>query len=102
MAAGDQTSWRNSGGQAVETARIEDVLTKLSNLRADAFQPSPHASLKVPVVTVVVRFDDNRTETVAFGRDGNAVYAARQDEPGSARVDTALFDEAMKAADALK
>lgn len=100
--AGGQTTWRNSAGQNVETASVEDVLTNLSNLRAESFLPERHQSLNSPVVTAVVRFDENKTETVTFGRSGNDVYAAREDEPGSATVDAALFDEAMKAADALK
>jgi hypothetical protein len=56
----------------------------------------------MPALTVVIRFDENRTETVTLARSDNEVYASRMDEPGSARVDAAAFDEALKAADALK
>jgi hypothetical protein len=100
--AGGQTTWKNASGATVETARIDETLTKLSNLRADSFQPVAHPSLKTPALTVVVRFDENKTETVAFARSGSGVYASRMDEPGSARVDAAAFDEAVKAADAMK
>ena len=100
--AGGQTTWKNASGAAVDTARIEEALTKLSSLRADAFQPVAHPSLKTPSITAVIRFDENRTETVTFARAGNEVYASRMDEPGSARVDATAFDEALKAADALK
>ncbi len=97
-----QTTWKNATGATVETARIEEALTKLSSLRADAFQPMAHASLKTPVMTATVRFDDNKTETVTFARAGTEVYASRTDEPGSARVDATAFDDALKAVDALK
>lgn len=100
--ADGKTTWRNTAGQNVDTAKVEDVLTKLSNLRADSFQPTPPPSLKMPVVAVTVRFDDSKTELVTFGRSGNEVFAARSDEPGAAKVDAALFDEAIKAMDGLK
>ena len=100
--AGGKTTWQNGSKQNVDTATVEDVLTRFSSLQAQAFQPAAHASLKAPVVTATVRFDENKTETVTFGRSGNEVFAGRGDEPGSARVDTTVFDEAMKAIDALK
>ena len=49
-----------------------------------------------------IRFDSDRTETVTFGRSAIDVFAGRTDEPGSARVDAMLFDEAVKVVDALK
>ncbi|MBI2188175.1 MAG: DUF4340 domain-containing protein [Acidobacteria bacterium] len=98
---GGKTVWKRAG-QAVDTAKVEDVLTRFSNLQAQTFQPAPHASLKSPVLTAIVRFDDNKTETVTFGRSGNEVYASRADEPGSTRIDTSAFDEAMKTVDAMK
>jgi len=100
--AGGQTTWKNTSGATIETASIEEALTKLSGLRADAFQMTVHPSLKTPVMTATIRFDDNKTETVTFARTGTEVYASRMDEPGSARVDATAFDDALKAADALK
>ena len=100
--AGGQTTWKNAAGATIETARIEEALTKLSSLRADAFQAMVHPSVKAPVITATVRFDENRTETVTFARAGTEVYASRMDEPGSARVDATAFDDALKAVDALK
>ena len=51
---------------------------------------------------MTVRFDENKTESVTFGRSGNDVFAGRSDEPGAAKVDAGVFDEAMKAVDGLK
>jgi hypothetical protein len=66
------------------------------------FQPAAHASLKSPALTAIVRFDEDKTETVTFARSGDEVHASRSDEPGSARVDTSVFEETMKAVDAMK
>ncbi len=98
---GEET-WRNAAGQNVDTAQVEDLLTKLSNLRAESFEATAHASLDMPAVTVTIRFDSDRAETVTFGRSAIDVFAGRADEPGSARVDAMMFDEAIKAVDALK
>ncbi len=98
---GEQT-WRNASGQTVDTAKVVDLLTKLSNVRAQSFEAATHASLEMPVVTVTIRFDSDKTETVAFGRSATDVFASRADEPGTAKVDAMAFDEAVKAVDALK
>jgi hypothetical protein len=98
---GGKTIWRR-GGQTIDTSRVEDVLTRFSNVQAQTFQPTAHASLKSPVLTATVRFDESKTETVNFGRSGNEVYANRTDESGSARVETTVFDETMKAVDGMK
>ena len=99
---GEGETWQNAAGETVDTAAVEDVLTKLSNLRAESFEATAHASLGMPVVTVTIAFDGDQTETVAFGRSATDVFAGRADEPGSARVDALLFDETIKAVDALK
>jgi uncharacterized protein DUF4340 len=100
--ADGKTTWTSAAGQNVDTAKVEDVLTKLSNLRANSFEAAAPPSLKTPVAAVTVRFDESKMESVTFGRSGNDVFAARSDEPGAAKVDTSSFDEAIKAVDALK
>lgn len=100
--ADGKTIWKTSGGQTIDTTRVEDALSKLSNIRADTFAAAPHPSLKMPLLTATITFDENRKETVSFGRAGMDVFAAREDEAGSARVDAMAFDEALKAAEALK
>jgi hypothetical protein len=100
--ADGKTTWSNAAGQNVDSARVEELLTKLSTLRADSFQPTAPPSLKMPVAAVTVRFDESKTESVTFGRSGNEVFASRSDEPGAAKVDAGMFDEAIKAVDALK
>ena len=95
-------TWKNATGQNVDTAKVEDLLTKLSNIRAQSFQNTAPASLTMPALTAIVRFDDTKTETVTFGRSGTDVFAGRTDEPGAATIDAMMFDEAVKALDALK
>lgn len=98
---GDKDVWKNASGQAIDTAKVEDLLTKLSNLRAQSFE-APHPSLETPVLAATVRFDESKTETATFGRSGADVFGSRSDEPGAAKLETSVFDEAMKAIDALK
>jgi hypothetical protein len=80
---------------------VEDLLTKLSNLRAQSFEPTTHTALKSPELTVTATYD-GKTETVQFGRAATDAYAARADEPGSAKLETTPYEDALKALDALK
>jgi hypothetical protein len=93
--------WKAAGGKTLDATRIEGLLAQVSGLRAASFESAAHASLKAPVLTVKAVFDKG-SDTVTFGRAGSDVYASRVGEPGSARLDTAAFDEAIKALDALK
>ena len=94
--------WKNGAGKDVETAKADDLLSKITSLRAASFENTPHASLKMPALVVTIRFTDNRTETVTFGRSGADVFASRADEPGAAKVEGTGLDEALKALDAVK
>jgi hypothetical protein len=58
--------------------------------------------LNNPVLTVLITFDDKKKEEVAFARAGAMVVAARGDEPGTAVVATASFDDALKAMEGIK
>jgi hypothetical protein len=94
--------WR-SGGKDVDNGMVEALLTALTNLRAQSFERAAPPSLKTPVLTAVVQFDEGRKmETVTFGRAGTDAFAARADEPGAAKLESGTFDEAIKALDALK
>jgi hypothetical protein len=93
--------WR-SGGKDVDMTKADDLLTHITGLRAASFEDQSPASLKMPVLTVTMQFNDNRTETVTFGRAGADIFAARGDEPGAAKVEGMGLDEAMKALDAVK
>jgi hypothetical protein len=95
---------RVSGGTTtdVENAKMEDVLTKLSNLRAQSFSGTEAATgLQQPALIVGVSYDQGKFERVRVGRSGGEVFAAREGEPGAARLDVSAFDEAVRALDAL-
>lgn len=101
-AADGKEVWR-SAGKDIDAMNADDLLTKVSSLRGESFEAAASPALKTPVLTVIAQFgDDKRTEQVTFGRAGMDVVASRSDEPGTATVDAASFDEAIKALDALK
>lgn len=95
---------RVSGGSAldVETTTIDDLLTKLSNVRAQSFSGTDAGTgLQAPVLTAAVSYDQGKFERVRFGRSGGEAFGAREGEPGAARLDASALDEAMKALDAV-
>jgi hypothetical protein len=94
--------WKNAAGKDVDAMKMEDTLTKLSNIRAQLFQDRVDPVLKTPTLVVTLKLDNNTTETVAFARSGNAVLANREGEPGSATVEVMPFNDAMTAIDAVK
>ena len=95
--------WKNGAGKEVDAAKADDLVNRITGLRASSFENQTHSSLKSPALVVTARTNDNKGETVTFGRTGTDVYAARSDEPGSAKIDgTAALDEALKALDAVK
>jgi hypothetical protein len=99
----DKDVWKDAAGKDVDLTKMDELLSRLTALRATGFEDGTHASLKSPLITATLRFDDdNKTETVRIGRAGDAAYGSRADEPGSAKLEAPQIDEVMKALDALK
>ncbi len=115
---GEPTVWRmlspRPGGVngEVDGAAMEDLLAKLSNLRAESFVGSRDGTgLTTPVASLRVTFSDSAEdiieERIIVGRpDGDgaavtAVFAVNGDEPGAARLNPQAWDDAMEALDAL-
>jgi len=98
----DKEIWKNAAGKEVDAAKLDDLLGRITGLRADSFDATAPAALKMPILSVTVRAEDGKMETVTFARDGANVVAGRADEPGAARVMASAFDEAIKALDAMK
>jgi hypothetical protein len=94
--------WKNAAGKEVDAMKVEDMLTKLSNIRAQLFQDRVDPVLKMPTLVATLKLDNNMMETVTFARSGNAVLASREGEPGSATVEMMAFNDAMAAIDAVK
>lgn len=95
-------TWKNGAGKQIDAMKVEELLSKVSGLRAESFESSPAAALKTPVLVVKVQFDDKKMEQVAFARSGSDVLASRSDEPGMAKVMAASFDEVFKGIDEMK
>jgi hypothetical protein len=94
--------WKNGAGKDVDATKADDLLARVTGLRATSFEDTPHPSLKTPALVVTIRHADNKTETVTFGRAGTDVFAGREDEPGSAKLEGTGLDDAIKALDAVK
>jgi hypothetical protein len=98
--------WRETRPAAkdVDAAKLETLLTKISNLRAQSWvDAKAKTGLDAPVLVVTIKFDEGkREEKVAFGKVGADVYASAAGQPGAAKVDATEFDEAIKALDAVK
>ena len=97
----DETdTWRRTAPDAGDVARddMDDLLAKLSNLRAESFEASREGTgLDAPVAAVTVTFDDDDRERVTVGRTGDDVFAVNGDEPGAARLNTRSWEDAVAA-----
>ena len=79
---------------------METFLTRLSNLRASGFVDSTaKTGLDKPAFTVKATFEDTKHNEAAFGRSGTDVHASRPGEAGAAKVESAEFDDMLKALD---
>lgn len=93
--------WKN-GDKLIHAMKVEDLLSKVSSLRAESFESAANAALKSPALVVTIRFDENKMEQVTFAKAGTDVVASRMGEPGSAKVMASSFDEVFKGIDEMK
>ena len=88
-------------GGSVPHDAIDDLLSKLSGLRADSFVASREEAGIGPeqvAATVRARFgDDDTEEQVIVWRYGEDTFAVNGDEPGAGRIDSQAFDDALEA-----
>ena len=105
-AEGDADRWRRTAPDEgdVEPNVMDDLLAKLSNLRAESFVASRDGTgLDAPGWTMLVTFDeDGAQERVVVGRVDDEVFAVNGDEPGAARLNTRAWDDALEALEALE
>jgi hypothetical protein len=90
----------------VDSAKMDTLLSKLSNLRAQSFT-DPAAKIKTgldtPAAVVAARFGEGRKEErVTFGKVDSDAFAARPGETGAAKLLASDFDDVIKALDDLK
>jgi hypothetical protein len=98
--------WRETKPAAkdADASKVETLLTKFTNLRAQSWvDAKTKTGLDAPVLVLTIKFDEGkREEKVAFGKTGSDVYASVSGQPGAAKVDATEFDDAVKALDAAK
>jgi hypothetical protein len=90
--------------KAADGAKVEALLTALSNTRAASFVDKiSDTGLDAPQVTIGVTFEDGqRKERVAFARKGSDAYARREADASAAKIETSALDAIIKSVDALK
>jgi hypothetical protein len=96
------TQTQPAAAKPVDAAKIEDVVSKVTGLRADSFADKLPAGA-TEALTVNTKFDEGKkSEKVVIYKAGADYYATRPDDAGAARLPAAGVDEAIKALDALK
>jgi len=85
----------------VDRAMVDDFLSKLTGLRAQSFvTASPSTGLATPTLVISSSYDNGQFERVRIAKNAE-VFGARDNEPGVAKLDTAAYDETIKALDAV-
>ena len=99
----DKDTWKQvtPAAKAVDGAKVDALLTALTNTRATGFVDKAPA-LDTPELTASVTFDEGKTEKVVFARQGSDAFARRDGDKGAAKIDASALDGIVKALDALK
>lgn len=99
----DKDAWKQvtPSAKAADAAKVEALLTALTNTRATGFADKAPA-LDTPEITATLKFDEGKQEKVTFARKGNEAFARREGDPGAAKIDSSAIDGIIKALDALK
>jgi len=92
-------TWLDADGEMVETTAAEDLLSKVTAVRAESFEARAPAALDAPLLEVTLAYGEDRTETVRFARAGEDAFASRAGEPGAARIDALSLDDILTALD---
>ncbi len=86
----------------VDTVKMDDLLTKLTGLRAQSFDATLQGSvLEKPALVVSASYDQGKFERVRFAKTGADALAAREAEAGAAKLDATAYDDLIKAFDAV-
>ncbi len=90
----------------VDRTEFEDVLSKLSTLRADSWIASREAEglgADQEIATIRARFgNDDTDEVVVVWRADATTFAVSGEEQGAAQIDSETFDEALEALEAIQ
>jgi hypothetical protein len=97
----DKWQLTTNGGAAAEidAVKVEDLLSRLTNLRIESFAPAAASQTEL---TVAASYDDDgKFERVRFGKADADVVASREGEAGGGRIDADNYAETVKALDAV-
>jgi hypothetical protein len=99
----DKDTWKQvtPAAKAVDGAKVDALITALTNTRATGFVDKAPA-LDTPELTATLKFDEGKQEKVVFARKGPDAFARRDGDPGAAKIDAASVDAVIKALDVLK
>ena len=100
----DSDVWKVTpqGGAAhnVEQAAMDDLLAKLSGLKADSFvDAKTKTGLDKPEVVVETSYDAGKFERVRIGKVGIDAFGVRDGESGAGKIATAAMADMLKALD---
>ncbi len=102
----DKETWKQvtPSAKAADAAKVEALLTALTNARATGFEPKAAATgLDTPELSAAIKFDDGKkTDKVTFGKKGTDAFARRDGDTVAAKIDASTLDSIVKAFDALK
>jgi hypothetical protein len=95
-AAQDVWKLKKPTAKDLDQTKVNDLLSALSNLRADKFADKPLTTGSE--IVVVAKFGDAgsaKEEKITFRKAGDVVQATRQGDGGAAIIPTADFDKVM-------
>lgn len=102
----DEEKWQQVAPAAkdADQTKVDNLIAAITGARATGFtDTTAKTGLDRPELSITVKFDDGkREEKVAFARAGSDGFAARNGEPGAAKVDIAAIENIVKSLDALK
>ena len=99
----DKDTWKqvSPSAKAIDGAKVDALITALTNARATGFVDKAPA-LDTPDVTASLKFDEGKQEKVAFAKSGADAFARRDGDKGAAKIDASAIDAIVKALDAIK
>ena len=102
----EKDAWKQvtPAAKAPDTAKVEALLTALTNTRASGFETKMAATgLDTPEIVAAIKFDEGKKqETVTFSKKGADAFARREGDSAAAKIDVPTLENIIKAFDALK
>ena len=102
----DEEKWKQTAPTArdLDPTTVENLISAITAARATGFVDSAaKTGLDKPELVVTLTTDQGkRVEKTAFSRSGSDGYAARDGEPGAAKVESSTIDNIVKSLEGIK